>query len=133
MSDTLALSAFLAIPIVLGGIFLALGIRKRPRLSQNEVRFFISQIDTVSRKTPTERIVGYDKILDHVLKSLRYRGTLGEKLKSKPPVLHRYLDDIWELHKIRNRIVHELEKPSEDIERHARNYESILRNILSGS
>lgn len=83
-----------------------------------------------AKKTPGERIVAYDKILDHMLESLNYRGTLGEKLKAEPAVLKGSLEEIWRLHKIRNRIVHDLEKPSGDILKDAVIYESILSKIL---
>ncbi len=125
---SLVVAAFATI-IVLAGIAVFRFGKKR-RFSERDIRRFLGKMEEVSRKTAAERIVAYDKILDHALASLNYGGTLGEKLKSEPAVLRGKLDEIWRLHKIRNRIVHDLETPGSGIERDADAYERVLRSIL---
>ena len=52
-------------------------------------------------------IIDADKLVDHALKDKGFKGeTMGERLKSAKAALpHR--DNIWQAHKLRNRIAHE--------------------------
>lgn len=54
-------------------------------------------------------IIEADKSLDQILKQKGFAGSgLGERLKEMVPAdLPEVYEDIWEAHKIRNRIVHE--------------------------
>jgi len=52
-------------------------------------------------------VIEADKILDNLLGLIGYKGgTLGEKLKSMSVIQLSCLDEIWQAHKIRNKIVH---------------------------
>jgi len=57
--------------------------------------------------SPKQQVIEYDKIYHHTLKKLWYDGTFWEILKSKPKEI-KNLQEIWELHKFRNTLVHEL-------------------------
>ena len=133
MQDYVPTGIFVAIAtaIVFGIATVVLfSFRKKGKLSKKNVSFFLGQIEAVSKKTPSERIVAYDKILDHMLARLNYRGTLGEKLKRKPALLSGRYDDVWYFHKIRNRLVHDLENIGNGIEGDADGYEKLLRQLL---
>ncbi|MCL5733522.1 MAG: hypothetical protein M1334_02555 [Patescibacteria group bacterium] len=53
-------------------------------------------------------IIEADNVLDNILKSADTPGeTLGERLKSLNPAQLPNLNEVWEAHKIRNRLVHE--------------------------
>lgn len=53
-------------------------------------------------------IIEADNILDDILKSADIKGeTLGERLKNLNAAQFPNLNEIWEAHKIRNRLVHE--------------------------
>jgi hypothetical protein len=57
-------------------------------------------------------VIEADNLLDDVLKSANVRGeTLGERLKNLNPAQLPNLNEIWEAHKIRNRLVHEPDYP----------------------
>lgn len=58
---------------------------------------------------PTLKIVEADKVLDEALRLLGYAGTLGDKLKKAGPRF-KNLDEVWKAHKLRNTLVHELQK-----------------------
>lgn len=65
-------------------------------------------------------ILNADKLVDQALKDKGFKGqTMGERLKSAKDALpHR--DNIWQAHKLRNRIAHETDvKVSYDITRRA--------------
>lgn len=56
-----------------------------------------------------EAIMDADKLFDFVLKSMNIKGaTMGERLINAEKMLDNY-HDIWEAHKIRNRLVHEVD------------------------
>lgn len=53
-------------------------------------------------------IIEADNVLDNILKSADTPGeTLGERLKNLNPAQIPNLNEVWEAHKIRNRLVHE--------------------------
>lgn len=52
-------------------------------------------------------VIEADKIIDNILFLIGYKGnTLGDKLKKMNRGQLACLDDVWEAHKLRNRIVH---------------------------
>ncbi len=62
---------------------------------------------TVSRLSLPEQIVEYDKILDKILSELGYTGTLAQKMQLYQEK-HSLDQSVWDAHKERNKIVHEL-------------------------
>lgn len=53
-------------------------------------------------------VIEADKILDELLKMSGYRGeTMADRLKQVLPTQLSNIEDLWNCHKIRNRIVHE--------------------------
>lgn len=131
MSDTALLLIALAVPLALAALFLFFGTKKKVVLTKKEAVQLLHEIERLENKSPTERLVGYDKVLDHLLTRLGYHGTLGQKLKREPKPIRSRIDEIWRLHKIRNKIVHELE-PVNRIDDHADRYRKILLEILTG-
>lgn len=61
------------------------------------------------------KIVEADKVLDEALRLLGYEGSLGEKLKSAGPRFSN-LNAVWSAHKLRNKVVHELDAKPNDRE-----------------
>ncbi|MBI5411575.1 hypothetical protein HZA43_00175 [Candidatus Peregrinibacteria bacterium] len=49
-----------------------------------------------------------DKLLDIALKAYGYQGSLGDKLKKAEPLFSN-IDRVWNAHKVRNRVAHELD------------------------
>lgn len=56
---------------------------------------------------PNLQIMEADKVLDHALKMLGYKGSLGEKLKQAGPRFSD-LNAVWYAHKLRNTLAHEI-------------------------
>lgn len=55
-------------------------------------------------------IIEADKVLDEVLKTLGFPGTdLGDRLKRSNATQLPSIDQVWEAHKLRNRIAHEVD------------------------
>lgn len=56
-----------------------------------------------------QAVLEADKLLNFVLEKMNYQGSLGEKLKSSKERFSREVyNDLWEAHKIRNRLAHEI-------------------------
>ena len=55
-------------------------------------------------------IIDADKILDETIKMIGYRGdTMADRLKQLSPAQLSNINSIWEVHKVRNRIVHDMD------------------------
>lgn len=79
-------------------------------------------------------LIEAEEILDETLKELGYPGeTLGERLNKITPDTLPNLDQIWEIHKIRNNIVHDpTYKLSLDEAKKALSvYERALKDLLA--
>ena len=100
--------------IVLAGIglfmYVALTSRKKTTLDREEFRKrwqTIEQIKTQGQSGLTLAIIEADKLLDQALKQAGHPGaTMGDRLKGARNTF-RSTDDIWQAHKLRNRIAHE--------------------------
>lgn len=91
------------------------GYQEEVRLDQDFVSTKWQEIEQLMRlgspSNYSRAVLEADKLLDHVLKSLRAPGlTMGDRLKaSKDRFSPEGLDAAWSGHKIRNEIVHSSE------------------------
>jgi hypothetical protein len=92
---------------LLGAVVAWWGLRRRRRLSAQAVGRVRAQWEHVlSLRDPARRVLEAEKVLDHALRELGYEGGFGEKLKKAGARLPN-LQNVWEAHKLRNRIAHE--------------------------
>ncbi|OGY64935.1 MAG: hypothetical protein A3A04_01975 [Candidatus Harrisonbacteria bacterium RIFCSPLOWO2_01_FULL_40_28] len=55
-------------------------------------------------------LIEADKVLDEVIKMIGYRGdTMADRLKQISPAQLSNINDIWDVHKLRNRLVHDVD------------------------
>ncbi len=82
----------------------------RRKISRFKNRKYQKKVsETLSQKKSTnEKIIILDKILHNILLDMWYKWTLWEILKQSPEYIHN-IDKIWESHKIRNSLVHDLD------------------------
>jgi len=92
----------------------------------NELWCYVKKAE---QEDPNEQIIEYDKIYHHILKDLGYRGSFGEILKRNPREI-KNINDVWELHKLRNRLVHDLRQPKKNLEKEALRYKKITDDFL---
>jgi len=82
--------------------------RTRHKISQkniDEIRETWKMI--IHQKDMRHAILDADKLLDHALYLMGYKGNLGTKLK-KATSLFKNVNDVWTAHKIRNNIAHQI-------------------------
>lgn len=63
--------------------------------------------EIIRQKDHRHAIMDADKLLDHALYLLGYRGNLGSKLKKAAP-LFKNINKVWAAHKVRNNIAHQI-------------------------
>jgi hypothetical protein len=62
----------------------------------------------VSSDSAKEQIIDYDKLYHKALRDLGYIGNFGDILKLNPKEIED-INSIWELHKLRNKLVHDFD------------------------
>ncbi len=78
---------------------------------QKRSQFLAKEWNRVHRlvnNDPKHAVVEADKLLEYALCSRRKKVSLGDELKRQGSKLFTDLNGVWRVHKLRNRIVHEL-------------------------
>lgn len=83
------------------------GLGQEKTIDKKVCKELVCFVWKANKLSPKQQVIEYDKIYHHTLKKLWYDGTFGEILKAKPKEI-KNLNEIWELHKFRNTLVHEL-------------------------
>ena len=98
-------------------------------IDKKQCNEFVCYIKKAEIEDPNEQIIEYDKIYHHILKSLGYRGSFWEILKRNPKEV-KNLNEVWELHKLRNRLVHDLKQPKKNLHKEAQRYKDVTEKFL---
>lgn len=81
----------------------------RQKWSMNDRKFFNVNWERISDMNDWKHaLLEADKLLDVMLRKRGYQGSLGDKLK-KHALLFSDLDAVWNAHKLRNKLAHELD------------------------
>jgi hypothetical protein len=94
-----------------------IGFRKVPEVSSKhdlkvnkEWQNIVKRLDSRDEANYKLAIIEADKLLDTVLKDLTIPGsTMGERLKAIPTSQLPSIDNVWQVHKLRNHLVHTTE------------------------
>lgn len=79
---------------------------------------------------PKQQIIEFDKIYHHTLKKLWYTWSFWEILKQNPKEV-KNIQEIWDLHKLRNSLVHELRDHDERfLNKQAKSYKNIVEKFV---
>ena len=106
---------FIAVFVLLDLLFIFLAFRKRKRFSGVEIAEFRSRWQNIRNLKGKEVILEADNLLHYFLKRKGFTGTMGEMLKRHGAVFSN-LNDVWYVHKLRNRIAHEIDVRISDAE-----------------
>lgn len=81
-------------------------------------------------KSDKEKLIDYDKLYHKILQRFWYNWTFWEILKTKPNEIWN-LNKVWELHKLRNKLVHDVdEEIKENLFLKVKEYEKEIEIIL---
>ncbi|MBU1255438.1 hypothetical protein KKE74_01480 [Patescibacteria group bacterium] len=68
----------------------------------------LDKLESVEKDSYKMAVIEADKIFDDIIKRIGYKGDdMGERLKQINPAQIANIDEIWQAHKLRNRLVHE--------------------------
>lgn len=104
--NILILVLLLLLLLYLGVMFLAGKMRRK--WGKGDQKIFEEYWLKIGKMEDSKHaVMEADKLLDQMLKKRGYQGSLGDKLKKARPVFSDN-NAIWEAHKLRNKIAHEL-------------------------
>lgn len=112
-------------------ITIVIKFSKKRKLSNQDKRFFRNHFKKIHlHKSYKEKIIYYDKLYHNILKSLWYEWTFWEILKIYPNEIND-INTIWTLHKLRNKLVHEMDSLSDrNLKNYCRDYEIEIKKII---
>ena len=108
-------------------ISIILKFSKKKKLSEadkKELKNIFKNMKT--SKSDKEKLIDYDKLYHKILQKFWYNWTFWEILKTKPNEIWN-LNKVWELHKLRNKLVHDVE---ENLFLKVKEYEKEIEIIL---
>lgn len=111
---------------------MVLKFSKKRKLSADKINHFKLLLQRILRGLSTkEKIVDMDKLYHKILKEIWYNGTFGEILKAEPNEIWD-IQKVWELHKLRNKLVHEFDNHGETYLREAeKDYKKQIQVLLA--
>lgn len=89
--------------------------KKWKKLSSEKIKDFTKKLKQISSNISSkEKIIDSDKLYHKILGEAWYTWDFWEILKQKPIIIWD-LDKVWELHKIRNKLVHDFDQFDERV------------------
>jgi len=125
------LLAFIIFAFVLAIIvFILAGKHQITEKDKKYIRNQWYKIVEINNENPDSALMNADKLLDHTLGVLGHTGTLGDKLKKAGPLFHD-LNGVWEAHKLRNKIAHEIgfKLTTQESAKYLIKYKSALKDL----
>lgn len=87
--------------------------KKSKKLDDKKIKDFQRKLNIIKTSISSkEKIIDADKLYHKILGEIWYNWDFWEILKQKPIIIWD-LDKIWELHKIRNKLVHDFDNYDE--------------------
>ena len=112
-------------------ISIILKFSKKKKLSEadkKELKNIFKNMKT--NKSDKEKLIDYDKLYHKILQKFWYNWTFWEILKTTPNEIWN-LNKVWELHKLRNKLVHDVDdKIKENLFLKVKEYEKEIEIIL---
>ncbi len=117
--------------IIILAVFVILKFSKNKKLDNSKIEFYQKKLRQVSLDNDKKhQIIDFDKFYHKILLDIWYDWTFWDILKLKPREINN-LNKIWELHKLRNKLVHDFDLLEEVIlMRKSKEYEKELKNLL---
>jgi len=125
---------YIIIFFVLAIVILFIFRNKKKKLSANSKKEIIRFFNKIKKSSSNkEKIIDFDKLYHKILLELWYSWSFWNILKKEPKEILN-LNKIWELHKLRNNLVHSFDGEKDDfLEKKQKEYikeiNLILKNI----
>lgn len=117
--------------IIIFWIFIVIKYSKIKKLPEEKRQFFVSNYKKISSNLDKKhQIIDYDKLYHKLLLEIGYTWTFWDILKLEPKEISN-INKIWELHKLRNKLVHDFDLLEEVIlNKKAREYKEEFEKLL---
>lgn len=117
--------------VVLYGLTLILKFSWKKKLTEADKKQYNKLLNKIeTEKSDKQKIIDYDKLYHKILQSLWYKWDFWSILKTTPNEI-KDINKIWELHKLRNDLVHDFNVYSKDVLKKAsKDYKKELDRIL---
>lgn len=117
--------------IIIFWIIIIYKFSKNKKLSSEKINFFQKNCKKISQEFDKKhQIINFDKLYHKLLNEIWYRGNFWDILKLKPKEIDD-LNKIWELHKLRNKFVHDFDLLEEVIlSKKAKEYKNEFEKLL---
>ncbi len=121
--------------IIILALFLLFIFRnKKKKLTANQKKEIIKIFNKIKKSISNkEKIIDFDKLYHKILLDLWYKWSFWEILKKEPKEILN-LNKIWELHKLRNNLVHQFNWEKDSLleiksKEYIKEIQKILKNI----
>ncbi|MBP6005694.1 hypothetical protein KA531_02230 [Candidatus Saccharibacteria bacterium] len=116
--------------LLLVGYISNLKFQQKPaKVDQIKVDQNLAQIQGLESSNPVLAVIEADKLLDYVLKGVSSKGGFTDRLKSQEYRL-KNAQSIWDAHKLRNRLVHDLDSEDQYSNQQLINTSKTLRKAI---
>ena len=126
------ITLIILVVIIILGIFLVIKFSKWKKLTSEQKRFINKNFNKIITNNDSKhRIIDFDKLYHKILLELWYKWSFGWILKQNPKVIGN-INKVWELHKLRNKLVHEFDSVSNNIlDTKALEYQKIIKKLIN--
>ncbi|MCP4523607.1 MAG: hypothetical protein GY828_05320 [Candidatus Gracilibacteria bacterium] len=116
------------------GITIVLKFSGKRKLNPTKHKHFQVLLRRINKSLSSkEKIVDMDKLYHKVLLEIGYQGTFGEILKGVPNEISD-INKVWEIHKLRNKLVHDFDNHDEKyLRKKANEYTRELEKLLENT
>lgn len=109
MNLYMSLLIFFFISLFSYAVFTVIKLSIKKKISKQRKVYLNKLFKKISVKTSSkEKIIDYDKLYHKILLEMWYQWTFWEILKLEPNEIWN-INKIWELHKLRNKLVHDFD------------------------
>ena len=99
-------------------------------LPRERAKYYQEHIKRASKMSSMEQIMQYDKIFSYILKDYGYEWTLSDQLRNNPSIV-KDMKLAWSLHKLRNKLAHDLTEISDKtLKSEAEKFRQLLLKLL---
>jgi hypothetical protein len=112
-------------------VSLSVTYSRKKKLTEEKKKYFKELLKQIEIQTESkQKIIDYDKLYHKILLELWYKWDFWSILKTSPIVISD-INKIWELHKFRNKLVHDFDSFSVSmLSKNEKEYEVELKKLL---
>lgn len=132
--DYLYLALWIFAMFMIYWITVVIKFSRKKKMSDEKRKHFHTLLKRIIRSVSSkEKIVDMDKLYHKILLALWYEGTFWEILKMEPNEISN-INTVWEIHKLRNKIVHDFDNHDERyLSNKSKEYQKELERLLQNT